>query len=47
MVVLKCHKANPFAQVDGLPVRLPAPNTVIRQGPGNRQPSAGLAVKTL
>ncbi len=36
VVVLRCHKAKPFAQVDGLPVHLPAPNTVIRRGTGDR-----------
>ena len=35
-VVLRCHKTKPFAQVDGLPVSLPPPNTVVRTGPGDR-----------
>ncbi len=35
-VVLRWHKAKPFSQVDSLPVRLPAPNTVIRRGTGDR-----------
>jgi hypothetical protein len=36
VVVLRCHKAKPFTQVEGLPVSLPPPNTVVRQGPGDR-----------
>lgn len=36
IVVLRCQKAKPFAEVDGLPVRLPSPNTVVRKGPGDR-----------
>jgi hypothetical protein len=35
-VVLRCQKAKPFAQVDGLPVCFPAPNTVTRKGAGDR-----------
>jgi hypothetical protein len=35
-VVLRCHKAKPFSQVDGVPVSLPPPNTVVRRGHGDR-----------
>jgi hypothetical protein len=34
--VLRCHKAKPFAQVDGLTLKLPPPNTVTRLGTGDR-----------
>ena len=34
--VLRCHKAKPFAQVNGLTVQLPPPNTVTRRGTGDR-----------
>jgi Bacteriocin-protection, YdeI or OmpD-Associated len=37
MVVLRCHKAKPFAEVvDGPPMLLPAPNIVLRSGTGDR-----------
>ena len=36
VVVLRCHKAKPFAQVDGSRLELPAPNTVVRRGTGDR-----------
>jgi hypothetical protein len=35
-VVLRCHKAKPFSQVDGLPLQLPASNAVFQRGPGDR-----------
>jgi hypothetical protein len=34
--VLRCHKAKPFAQVDGAQMLLPPPNTVVRRGIGDR-----------
>ncbi len=34
-VVLRWHDAKPFTQVNGLPVRLSPPNTVIRRGVGD------------
>jgi hypothetical protein len=36
LVVLRCHKAKPFAQVEGVAVHMPPPNMVVRQGPGDR-----------
>lgn len=36
VVVLRWHKAKPFAQVDGLPLQLPACNSVFRRGDGDR-----------
>lgn len=41
LVVLRCHYAKPFAQFNGLPVRLSPPNTVIRRGAGDRQARCG------
>ncbi|MHB1712521.1 MAG: recombinase family protein [Acidimicrobiales bacterium] len=36
VVVLRCHCTKSFSQVNGLPVRLSPPNTVIRRGGGDR-----------
>lgn len=38
-VVLRRHKAKPCAQVVGMPMALPPPNTVVGRGRGDRQPS--------
>jgi hypothetical protein len=44
VVVLGCHKAKPFAQVDGPPMSVPGPNTVIHRGGGDRWSHRGFRI---